>query len=134
MSKTPLEPQPFYTEQWFTDTNFIPSNPCDIRELREKFEASVRRHLLAEVPYGGLLSGGLDSSLVASVCKREHDKLGSGEMLRSFCIGLKGSPDLKAAESVAKFLGMNINNLNLFFSSYDLLLIYPHCFSHYILF
>ena len=35
-----------------------------------------------QVPYGVLLSGGLDSSLVASVCKREHDKLGSGEMLR----------------------------------------------------
>ena len=99
------KPQPYYSEQWFTDVDYIPTNPCDLRVLREKFEASVRRHLLAEVPYGVLLSGGLDSSLVASVCKREHDKIGTGEMLRSFCIGLKGSPDLKAAEGVAKFLG-----------------------------
>ena len=104
-SVLPPEPQPYYSEQWFTDVDFIPSNPCDLRVLREKFEGSVRRHLLAEVPYGVLLSGGLDSSLVAAVCKREHDKIRTGEMLRSFCIGLKGSPDLKAAESVAKFLG-----------------------------
>ena len=100
-----VEPKPFYSERWFTDEAFVPNTPCELGVLREKFEASVRRHLLAEVPYGVLLSGGLDSSLVASVCKREHDKLGSGEQLRSFCIGLKGSPDLKAAEVVAKFLG-----------------------------
>jgi len=105
LKKSTPEPQLFYQDQWFTDDTFIPSNPCDIKELRENFEASVRRHLLAEVPYGVLLSGGLDSSLVASVCQREHEKLGTGEKLRSFCIGLKGSPDLKAAESVAKFLG-----------------------------
>jgi len=105
LKKSAPEPQLFYHDQWFTDESFIPNSPCDMKELREEFEASVKRHLLAEVPYGVLLSGGLDSSLVASVCQREHEKLGTGEKLRSFCIGLKGSPDLKAAESVAKFLG-----------------------------
>merc|ERR1711892_332587 len=105
LKKSTPEPQLFYQDQWFTDETFIPNNPCDIKELRQNFEASVRRHLLAEVPYGVLLSGGLDSSLVASCALREHNRLGTGEKLRSFCIGLKGSPDLKAAETVAKFLG-----------------------------
>jgi len=99
------EPKLFYTDQWFTDTEYIPNSPVDLKVLREKFEESVKRHLLAEVPYGVLLSGGLDSSLVAAVCQREHNKLGNSDKLRSFCIGLKGSPDLAAAEDVAKFLG-----------------------------
>lgn len=99
------EPQRFYTEQWITDSEYIPTNPVDLKVLRTKFEEAVSRHLLAEVPYGVLLSGGLDSSLVASVCKRQHEALGNTDKLRSFCIGLKGSPDLKAAEEVAKFLG-----------------------------
>jgi len=106
LSKGPApEPIRFYTEQWITDEEFIPSSPADLMVLRTKFEESVRRHLLAEVPYGVLLSGGLDSSLVASVCQREHAKLGNTDKLRSFCIGLAGSPDIKAAEDVAAFLG-----------------------------
>merc|ERR1711962_1969017 len=88
-----------------TDPDYIPTTPVDLKVLRTKFEEAVSRHLLAEVPYGVLLSGGPDSSLVASVCKRQHESLGNSEKLRSFCIGLKGSPDLKAAEEVAKFLG-----------------------------
>jgi len=99
------QPVPFYKEKWFTDPEFIPSKPLDLMEFRENFEASVRRHLLAEVPYGVLLSGGLDSSLVASVTQREYKKQGGQDQLRSFCIGLKGSPDIAAAEKVAKFLG-----------------------------
>lgn len=99
------EPVPFYKPEWFTNPDFIPSTPLDLVELREQFEASVRRHLLAEVPYGVLLSGGLDSSLVAAITNREYHKGGDREKLRSFCIGLKGSPDLAAAEKVAEFLG-----------------------------
>ncbi len=101
---TPV-PVPFYKDEWFTNPEFIPSKPLDLKEFRENFEASVRRHLLAEVPYGVLLSGGLDSSLVASVTHREYKKQGGQDQLRSFCIGLKGSPDIAAAEQVAKFLG-----------------------------
>ena len=51
--------------------------------------AAVRRHLMAEVPYGVLLSGGLDSSIVAAIAAREYKNLGNVDIMRSYCIGLK---------------------------------------------
>merc|ERR1712223_56147 len=99
------EMKPFYHSKWFTDIDHIPDHPLDLAEFRGQLCASVRRHLLAEVPFGLLLSGGLDSSLIASIACREYKKLGNHDKLRSFCIGLKGSPDLAAAEKVAKHIG-----------------------------
>jgi len=106
INKNETQPEPirFYNDEWFNNPDFIPSRPLDLKEFRENFENSVRRHLLAEVPYGVLLSGGLDSSLVAAVTQREYKKQGGMDKLRSFCIGLKGSPDILAAEKVAKFI------------------------------
>ena len=97
--------KPFYHSQWFNDLELIPDHPLDLSEFRTQLCASVRRHLLAEVPFGLLLSGGLDSSLIASIACREYKRLGNADKLRSFCIGLKGSPDLAAAEKVAKHIG-----------------------------
>ncbi|EKD13812.1 uncharacterized protein L3040_005570 [Drepanopeziza brunnea f. sp. 'multigermtubi'] len=64
-----------YFEPTWWDSSKVPSKPLDLKLLRETFEKSVRKRMMAEVPYGVLLSGGLDSSLVASIAQRENLRL-----------------------------------------------------------
>ncbi|ROW00803.1 hypothetical protein VMCG_06536 [Cytospora schulzeri] len=64
----------YFEPKWWDPTN-VPSKPVDLTHLRETLEKSVRKRLMAEVPYGVLLSGGLDSSLVASIAQREMMRL-----------------------------------------------------------
>jgi asparagine synthase (glutamine-hydrolysing) len=64
----------YFQPSWWDPTK-VPTTPVDYKLLRETFEKSVRKRLMAEVPYGVLLSGGLDSSLVASIAQRETLRL-----------------------------------------------------------
>lgn len=61
----------YYSPKWLLEPNSVPSTLVNYKVLRETLEKSVRKRLMAEVPYGVLLSGGLDSSLVASIAQRE---------------------------------------------------------------
>lgn len=100
-------------KRWFSPNwreDIMPTNPYNAKELRESFERAVKRRMMADVPWGVLLSGGLDSSLVASVAARVMKREAEGHLkwfpqLHSYCIGLENSPDLAAAQIVADFLG-----------------------------
>ncbi|KAI4317262.1 hypothetical protein L6164_025148 [Bauhinia variegata] len=97
----------WYNPPWYPE--HIPSMPYDSMILREAFEKAVVKRLMTDVPFGVLLSGGLDSSLVAAVATRHLGEVAAacqwGTQLHTFSVGLKGSPDLKAAKEVADYLG-----------------------------
>lgn len=70
--------------------------------LKEKLEQAVEKRLMADVPLGVLLSGGLDSSLIAAITAKKHQ---GKDPLNSFCVGIEGSPDIAAARDVAEAIG-----------------------------
>lgn len=106
------EPMRYYTPRW-REYASVAGAVSDRGTLRHALESSVRSHMMSDVPYGVLLSGGLDSSLVAAIAKkyaaRRVDDDSRSEawwpQLHSFAIGLRDSPDLKAAREVAAHIG-----------------------------
>lgn len=91
----------YYKPAWYSPDQA--NKPADLEKLRESLIASTKKRLMADVPLGVLLSGGLDSSLISSITARlVKDK---GQKLHSFSIGLDANaPDLIAARKVADFL------------------------------
>ncbi|KMZ75108.1 Asparagine synthase (glutamine-hydrolyzing) [Zostera marina] len=92
----------WYNPSWFSE--MVPCANYEPMILRKALEDAVIKRLMTNVPFGVLLSGGLDSSLVAAVICR-HLEGTKAAKLHSFCVGLEGSPDLKAAKEVAEYLG-----------------------------
>ncbi|MFH1121658.1 MAG: asparagine synthase B [Bacteroidota bacterium] len=106
------EMRKWYTRDWMDYKN-VKDNISDIHELRVALEEAVHRQLMSDVPYGVLLSGGLDSSVISAIAKKyaarrieSHDLQEAWwPQLHSFAIGLNGSPDLVAARVVAQHIG-----------------------------
>ncbi|MFY0651256.1 MAG: asparagine synthase B [Cyclobacteriaceae bacterium] len=102
----------WYERDW-TEYSDVKDNESDVVKLRRALEDAVHRQLMSDVPYGVLLSGGLDSSIVSAVAKKfaalRVETLDSKEawwpQLHSFAVGLEGSPDLAAAQKVADHIG-----------------------------
>lgn len=111
-SKDGYEMQQWYKRDW-TDYNNVKDNATDISRIRKALEDAVHRQLMSDVPYGVLLSGGLDSSIIAAVtAKYSRNRIESGDTqeawyprLHSFAVGLEGSPDLLAAQKAAEHIG-----------------------------
>ncbi|CAI7773009.1 unnamed protein product [Closterium sp. NIES-53] len=104
----------WYNPAWYDE--HIPSAPYDPLALRAAFEKAVVKRLMTDVPFGVLLSGGLDSSLVAAVAQRHLASTEAGKQwgpqLHSYCIGLENAPDLRAAREVADYIGTNHHELH----------------------
>jgi len=102
----------YYKRDWM-NYDAVKENVSDQGQLRDALEDAVHRQLMSDVPYGVLLSGGLDSSIVSAVAKKYASKRVETNdkndawypQLHSFAIGLDGSPDLKAAQIVADYIG-----------------------------
>ena len=113
------EPRRYYQKDWFGYDN-VKDNPADKDELREALEQAVRRQMMSDVPYGVLLSGGLDSSIISAVAQKyAENRIETGgkeaawwPRLHSFAVGLQGAPDLEKARLVANHIGTVHHEIN----------------------
>ncbi len=109
----------WYTRDWM-DYSAVEHNGASKEELREGLEKAVKRQLMSDVPYGVLLSGGLDSSVISAIAKKfsakriETDSKSDAwwPQLHSFAVGLKGAPDLLKAREVAEHIGTVHHEIN----------------------
>lgn len=118
-SKDGQQMQRWYKRDWESYEN-VKDNPADLDVLRKGLEDAVHRQLMSDVPYGVLLSGGLDSSIIAAITKKFASRRIESEdkeaawypQLHSFAVGLKGSPDLIAAQKAADHIGTVHHEIN----------------------
>ncbi len=112
MTKDNSKPVKWYKRDWM-EYSSVSENKTNIDELQEALEQAVHRQLMSDVPYGVLLSGGLDSSITSALAKKysknriesDDQKAAWYPQLHSFAVGLTGSPDLKAAKLVSDHIG-----------------------------
>eukprot|EP00884_Botryococcus_braunii_P006202 jgi/Botrbrau1/15583/Bobra.0288s0002.1 len=98
----------YYNPVWL-DPSYMPTRPADETALHDALVSAVVKRLMSDAPLAVLLSGGLDSSLVASIAMRHireaTNTYDADHPLHTFSIGIEGSPDLAAAQAVADHLG-----------------------------
>ena len=112
LNSTEGTPKPWYKREW-ESFEAVQENPTSIEDLHDALADAVHRQLMSDVPYGVLLSGGLDSSVTSALAKRFASKRVESNdtqaawypQLHSFSVGLEGSPDLAAARKVADHIG-----------------------------
>lgn len=113
------EQKRYYTRDWFNYEN-VKDNPTNVKEIHDSLNAAVQRQLMSDVPYGVLLSGGLDSSVISAIAQkysaRRIEEGGRTQAwwprLHSFAVGLKGAPDLEKARKVAEYIGTVHHEIN----------------------
>jgi asparagine synthase (glutamine-hydrolysing) len=104
--------QRYYEPNWAAE-DFVPGNAYDPAALRKALEDAVHRQLMCDVPYGLLISGGVDSSVIAAIAARYREKRVESDdqspawwpQIHSFAVGLEGAPDLAPARQVAEYIG-----------------------------
>ena len=109
----------YYRRDWFS-YDAVKDNPASVRGIHDALEDAVRRQLMSDVPYGVLLSGGLDSSVISAIAEKYSERRiedgGRGKAwwprLHSFAVGLKGAPDLAKAKLVADHIGTVHHEIN----------------------
>lgn len=111
--------KPWYKRDW-TEFDAVKNNDAKVSDVHDALEDAVQRQLMSDVPYGVLLSGGLDSSVISAIAKKYAAKRvetdGASEawwpQLHSFAIGLKDAPDLSKAREVADYIGTVHHEIN----------------------
>lgn len=109
----------YYKREWFS-YDAVKDNAASVTDIHDALEAAVKRQLMSDVPYGVLLSGGLDSSVISAIAEKFSERRIEDDdkerawwpRLHSFAVGLKGAPDLAKAKLVADYIGTVHHEIN----------------------
>ena len=118
-SREGISMQRYYRRDWF-EYNAVKDNSASVDAIHDALQDAVRRQLMSDVPYGVLLSGGLDSSVISAIAEKfSQNRIEDNSQTRaywprlhSFAVGLKGAPDLEKARQVAEHIGTVHHEIN----------------------